>query len=61
MRVGTPVLMEDVGEGLDPALDTLLQKQTFMQGTRMLIRIGDSDIDYDPSFRCASQAGRRRG
>ncbi len=32
VRVGTPVLLEDVGESLDPALDTLMQKQTFMQG-----------------------------
>ena len=32
IRVGNPVLLEDVGEALDPALDTLLQKQTFMQG-----------------------------
>ena len=32
VRVGSPVLLEDVGEALDPALDPLLQKQTFMQG-----------------------------
>lgn len=31
VRIGNPVLLEDVGEGLDPALDPLLQKQTFMQ------------------------------
>ena len=32
VRIGNPVLLEDVGEALDPALDTLLQKQTFVQG-----------------------------
>lgn len=32
VRIGSPVLLEDCGEGLDPALEPLLQKQTFMQG-----------------------------
>lgn len=32
VRVGSPVLLEDVGEALDPALDPILLKQTFIQG-----------------------------
>ncbi|KAJ9522811.1 hypothetical protein QJQ45_019799, partial [Haematococcus lacustris] len=76
IRISSPVLLEDVGEALDPALEPLLQKQTFTQGgakgtpvvlarapgapmrssgavigTRTLIRLGDSDVDYDPNFR----------
>ncbi|GAX73618.1 hypothetical protein CEUSTIGMA_g1069.t1 [Chlamydomonas eustigma] len=51
VRIGNPVLLEHVGEAIDPALDSLLQRQTFMQGTRTLIRFGDSDVDYDPSFK----------
>ncbi|KAG1666392.1 hypothetical protein FOA52_006501 [Chlamydomonas sp. UWO 241] len=51
VRIGTPVLLEDCGEALDPAFDTLLGKQTFMQGTRTLIRLGDADVDYDPKFK----------
>lgn len=51
VRIGQPVLMEDVGEELDPALDPLLMKQVFKQGQRLLIRLGDSDVDYDPNFR----------
>lgn len=38
-------------EVLDPALEPILLKQTFMSGGRLLIRLGDSDIDYDKSFR----------
>ncbi len=38
-------------EQLDPALEPVLLKQTFMQGGRLLIRLGDSDIDYDKNFR----------
>ena len=29
----------------------MLQKQVFKQGNRSLIRIGDSDVDYDENFR----------
>ena len=31
IRIGIPVLMEDVGETLDPALEPVLLKQTFIQ------------------------------
>lgn len=30
IRIGMPVLLEDVGETLDPALEPVLLKQTFM-------------------------------
>ncbi|XP_012946583.1 dynein heavy chain 6, axonemal-like [Aplysia californica] len=51
IRIGIPVLMEDVGDTLDPALEPVLLKQTFIQGGRLLIRLGDSDIDYDKNFK----------
>lgn len=48
---GNPCLIEDVGESLDPSLDPVLQRSTFKQGGRLLIRLGDTDVDYDPSFK----------
>ncbi|XP_058967936.2 dynein axonemal heavy chain 6 [Pocillopora verrucosa] len=51
IRIGMPVLLEEVGETLDPALEPILLKQTFTQGGRLLIRLGDSDIDYDKNFK----------
>ena len=51
IRIGMPVLCEDVGETLDPSLEPVLLKQTFMSGGRLLIRLGDSDIDFDRNFR----------
>ena len=51
IRIGMPVLCEDLGETLDPALEPVLLKQTFMQGGRLLIRLGDSDIEYDKNFK----------
>ncbi|XP_037621211.1 dynein heavy chain 6, axonemal [Sebastes umbrosus] len=51
IRMGMPVLLEELKETLDPALEPILLKQTFVSGGRMLIRLGDSDIDYDKNFR----------
>ncbi|XP_059179969.1 dynein axonemal heavy chain 6 [Centropristis striata] len=49
--MGMPVLLEELKETLDPALEPILLKQTFVAGGRTLIRLGDSDIDYDKNFR----------
>lgn len=51
IRVGTPVLLEDVGEVLDPALDPVLQKQIYKSQGRLLIRLGDTDVDYSTDFK----------
>jgi dynein heavy chain len=51
IRIGTPLLIEDCGEFLDPALEPVLQRAVYKQGGRMLIQLGDSEVDYDPSFR----------
>ena len=51
IRIGQPLLIEDVGEVLDPALEPVLQRAVFKQGGRTLIHLGDSDIDYDPTFK----------
>ena len=51
IRLGSPVILEDVGEELDPSLEPVLQKQVFKQGGRALIRVGDSDVDYNDAFK----------
>ena len=51
IRLGRPLLIEDVGEQIEPALEPVLQKATFKNGARLLIRLGDSDVDYDVGFR----------
>ncbi|XP_051998583.1 dynein axonemal heavy chain 7 [Xyrauchen texanus] len=51
IQFGTPVLLENVGEELDPILEPLLLKQTFKQGGSICIRLGDATIDYAPDFR----------
>ena len=51
IRLGKPLLLEDLSEQIEPALEPVLQKAIFKQGNRMLIRLGDSDVDYDPAFK----------
>ncbi|XP_004033032.4 dynein axonemal heavy chain 7 [Gorilla gorilla gorilla] len=51
IQFGTPVLLENVGEELDPILEPLLLKQTFKQGGSTCIRLGDSTIEYASDFR----------
>jgi len=51
IRMGTSVLMENVSEEMDPAIEPLLQKQIVVKGKSMTIKIGDSVIDYDKNFK----------
>ncbi|KAI8430873.1 hypothetical protein MSG28_001006 [Choristoneura fumiferana] len=51
IRLGWPMLIEDLGETLEATLAPVLLKQTFLQAGRLLIHLGDSDIEYDTNFR----------
>eukprot|EP00210_Caulerpa_lentillifera_P003766 g3598.t1 len=51
IRVGNPVLLEDIGENFDPVLEPILQKNIMNISGRSVIKIGDTEVDYDPKFR----------
>lgn len=51
IQFGTPVLLENIAEELDPLLEPLLLKQTFKQGGSICIKLGDSIIEYSFDFR----------
>ena len=52
VRNGRPVLIEDIEEFIDPAIDPILLKQSFKtEGGLRQMRLGDSNIDYDDNFR----------
>lgn len=51
IRFGKPVLLENVGEKLDPALEPVLLRQTFKQGGNTVIKIGDSILPFHDDFR----------
>ena len=51
LQFGYPLLLENVGEELDPSLEPLLLRQTFKQGGVEMIKIGDAFIEYSKDFR----------
>jgi dynein heavy chain len=48
---GLPVLLENVREELEPALEPVLLRQTFRQGTVLCIKISENVVEYNPAFR----------
>jgi len=48
---GTPVLLENILEEMDPVLEPLLLKQIFKSGGVPCIKMGDSTLEFHNSFR----------
>ncbi|KAH6558350.1 hypothetical protein KP509_1Z068500 [Ceratopteris richardii] len=48
---GYPLLLENVGEELDPTLEPVLLKSIFKQAGSLQIRLGDSTLEYSENFR----------
>ncbi|XP_014680873.1 PREDICTED: dynein heavy chain 2, axonemal-like [Priapulus caudatus] len=51
IQFGTPVLLQNVQEELDPSLAPVLNKSIIKQGGRLLIKLGDKEVEYNPEFR----------
>ena len=49
LRFGNPLLVQDV-ENYDPILNPVLNRELKRTGGRVLITLGDQDIDLSPSF-----------
>lgn len=49
LRFGNPLLVQDV-ESYDPILNPVLNREVKRTGGRVLITLGDQDIDLSPSF-----------
>lgn len=49
LRFGNPLLVQDV-ENYDPVLNPVLNRELRRTGGRVLITLGDQDIDLSPSF-----------
>ncbi|GKT15873.1 Dynein axonemal heavy chain 7, partial [Aduncisulcus paluster] len=50
LKYGTPFILEDAGESLDPALEPLLQRAVYEKGGLKYIKLGDSEVEYNESF-----------
>ncbi|KAJ4452163.1 hypothetical protein ANN_03681, partial [Periplaneta americana] len=50
IRFGKPLLIENVGAELDPALDPVLLRLVYRQGGQDVIKLGDSIVPYSEDF-----------
>ncbi|XP_063983406.1 dynein beta chain, ciliary [Diachasmimorpha longicaudata] len=49
LAMGATVLIENIGEAVDPVLDPLLGRNLIKKGRA--IKIGDKEVEYNPTFR----------
>ena len=56
IRFGKWILLENVGETIDASLESLLLQQRFKQGGAEMLKLGDSVVPYNDSFRYACSA-----
>ncbi|KXS19215.1 hypothetical protein M427DRAFT_507867 [Gonapodya prolifera JEL478] len=50
IQFGVPVLIQGLGEQIDPMLNPILNKAITKQGGRLLIKLGEKEVEYNPEF-----------
>ncbi|XP_056424426.1 dynein axonemal heavy chain 14 isoform X2 [Hyla sarda] len=51
IRLGEPILIQDVPDDMDPSLKPVLGKEIHWRAGQAVIRLGDAEIEYNKNFR----------
>jgi len=51
IQFGNPMLIENIGEETDPAVEPVLLRQTFKKGNTVMIKLGEAIVEYQQDFR----------
>ena len=48
---GIPLMIENLQDDIDAVLDPVVARQTTERGRNVVMKLGDSEVDYDPNFK----------
>lgn len=51
IRQGLPLMIEELGESIDPSLGPILSRNIILKAGRPIVRLGDTEVDYDENFK----------